>query len=193
LRPITALRVRIRSEGFGAALRGLVYALQPRSYHIYRLTRPLNGEHPGFEVESSLDVLAARRKGVQGLSAEFYRDEANRCKLCFFTCLDGQPAGILWVLDTRYPSRIIDLQQGEVELAFVHVEQQFRRRGVAKALIRKSCRALLDSGVHTIYAVIEEDNAASQGAFQVCGFEKIDTLRRSALLGRPYRTAPVAR
>ena len=190
LRPIKALYVRIRTEGLAATIRGLASAtLKPRCYHIYKLMGLKSIGDADFEIQSDLEALAAARSKTQGLSSEFYRDAAGRCKLCFFACLDGNPAGILWVLDAQYRSRIIDLKPGEVELAFVHVEECFRGRGLAKALIRASCRQLLETGTHAIYAVIETNNPASQAAFTACGFQKIDTLRRPALVGRPYRTA----
>ncbi len=51
------------------------------------------------------------------------------------------------------------------------VKRQFRRMGIAKALIKRAERELKDRGIHIIACLIEEDNQASIGVFNTLGYK----------------------
>jgi ribosomal protein S18 acetylase RimI-like enzyme len=192
LRPLKGLMIRLRSDGIRGTAQGIRDGFIPRNWRIYRLNPPVPEGLAQCEIGSDLAVLHSARSCDPGLPGDFYRDAANRSKQCFYARIDNQLAGIVWIYDTDYPSRVIRLAPGEVEIAFVFVMPEFRGRGIAKDLIRAACLHLLDRGVRIIYAVIEEHNLASQAAFTGCRFEWVGFVRRALLFGKPYVT-PVGR
>jgi ribosomal protein S18 acetylase RimI-like enzyme len=191
-RPLKALWLRLRLDGVGPTVHGLVDACSPKLWHIYKLTTPpAPAPRPAkCRIDSNRTHLAPLRT-ARTFASEYFRDDANRAKRCFFAVVEGRLAGIVWVLDARHPSRVIALGPADVELAFLFVEPEFRGAGIARALIQEACRALPEQGASGIYAIIEEHNAPSQKAFLASGFEHIAAVRRPLLFGSRYHAPRV--
>jgi ribosomal protein S18 acetylase RimI-like enzyme len=188
IRPLKGLWLRMRVDGVVPTLEGLLEALRPKVWYIYKLVGMPPARDAGCIIDSDLTRLASLRKLKPGLASEYFRDEARRAARGFFALADGQLAGVVWILDTRYPSRVIRLGPSDVELAFLYVENEFRGRGIARALIQEACRVLPHEGVTAIYSIIEEHNVPSQKAFLASGFQRIAALRRPLLFGPRFHT-----
>ena len=187
-RLIKGFLLRVQKDGLGGATMGLVHAMRRMRWRVYRLLPPIPDRGDLLEIDSDLARLARLRRDNDALSAEYYRDVAGRCYRCCYACVDGKLAGIVWMLDSEFPSRFIGLGHNEIEIAFVHVMPDYRGRGIAKALIHRACRMAFSSGVSVVYSIIEEANVISQRTFEACQFRQVGVLFRSALFGDSYAT-----
>jgi ribosomal protein S18 acetylase RimI-like enzyme len=192
VRPIRGLWLRMREDGVGPTLKGLRDGVTPKLWYIYRfIEAPAVGE-PRVAIDSNLDRLTRLRASHRALASDYFRDQAKRADRCFFALIGEKLAGIVWVLDEQHPSRVIHLGAGEVELAFLYVEDEFRGRGIARSLIQEACRALPQQGVSAVFSIIEQHNTASQKAFLASGFQRVAELHRPLLFGRRYRSTDAA-
>jgi ribosomal protein S18 acetylase RimI-like enzyme len=192
VRPIKGLWLRMREDGVGPTLKGLRDGVTPKLWYIYRFIEPTTGGETRVDIDSNLDRLARIRASHPALASEYFRDQARRADRCFFALIGEKLAGIVWVLDEQHPSRVIHLGRGEVELAFLYVETEFRGRGIARSLIQEACRVLPQQGVSTVFSIIEQHNTASQRAFLASGFQRVAALHRPLLFGRRYYSPAAA-
>ena len=163
--------------------------MRPETLEIYRLER-LVAPQPatGLEMRAGVEALRRLREGCSLLPDEFYCEDRPGFAQCFCAVLDGLLVGIIWVLKGPNASRYIALREGEAELAFLHVREAMRGRGIAKHLYWRAAAHCLSNDARAVYAVIATGNAPSRKAAQAIGFRKIAEIRRTALWGAKFRT-----
>lgn len=189
-----SLRVRVRREGWWRTLQTIARALVPADFEIWQLS--LCTEKPGLLDQKEdkeprvgeADQLTELRRGQAGLPFEFYRDQVDAIGSCVVAHIDGCLAGIAWNYDEASAGHFLRMGAGDAEIRSVYCLPQFRRRSVARTLIRESCLRLHAQGYQRVYAVIHRKNLASQSAFGAVGFQKISTLKRPAVFGPKYWT-----
>jgi len=91
--------------------------------------------------------------------------------------IDGQVAG--WLTIKPFIPRCA--YQGTAELS-VYVDQKFRRRGVARALLEEVISRAASLGINAMVGLIFAHNEPSLGLFGQLGFERWGLLPRVALL-----------
>jgi GNAT superfamily N-acetyltransferase len=143
----------------------------------------------GLKIKAGVESLRQLRQGISLLPDEFYCEDRAGFVQCYSALSDGFLAGIIWVLEGPNASRYIALREGEVELAYLHVLEAMRGRGIAKHLYWRAAADCLNRGAQRVYAVISADNYPSRKAAETIGFRKIAEIRRTALWGTKFRTA----
>gem|GEM_PF-2041146 len=186
---LSRLMLRLRRDGLWSTLRGIRRATRPETLGIYRIER-LVAPAPAadLEIKAGVESLRQLRQGILLLPDEFYCEDRPGFVQCYCALSDGLLAGIIWVLEGPNASRYIALREGEVELAYLHVLEAMRGRGIAKHLYWRAAADGLNRGAQRVYAVISADNYPSRKAAETIGFRKIAEIRRTALWGTKFRT-----
>jgi len=187
--------LRLRHQGPRAALRDLVRSFTI-VYDVWQcdLASGLPAGHQPAALELRVGSEAAeelaRQRQISGwLPLSFHRDlvgDAGGC--CFLAVIEGRMAGVLWAYDHNRPSGSLRLGAGEVEICDLYTLNEFRGRGVAKALISEACRWFRDRGFARICTYLRPDNTASCRTIQAFGFRKVGSLIRPVLFRRRYVT-----
>jgi len=176
-------------------MRDVAGTLLPTRFEVWELLREnYLGQNA---MGSSTGILAGRsavknlkrlREATPGLPVEFYRDEVDNIRSCFFACVGDQSAAIAWSYDHTKPSHFLRMSSGDTEIRSVYSLAQFRGRGLAKSVIAMACESLAREGYRRIYAVVHFRNEASLRAFRSIGFTKVAELNRPPLFGPRYIT-----
>lgn len=193
---VKSLRARVRREGLWPAIRDAVGTLVPARFEVWRLSREnisqLDSSAKFAEILTSaaaVEALERFRPTAENLPVEFYRDEIDGIQTCFLARIDGRPAAIAWSYDHTRPAHFLRMSPGDAEIRSVYSLDEFRGRGLAKAVIGTACNSLLRDGIRNIYAVIHFRNEASLHAFRSTGFAKVAELRRPPIFWSRFVTA----
>jgi ribosomal protein S18 acetylase RimI-like enzyme len=187
--------LRLRHQGARAALRDVIRSFTI-VYDVWQcdLASGLPAGHQPAALELRVGSEAAeelaRQRQISGwLPLSFHRDlvgDAGGC--CFLAVIEGRMAGVLWAYEHNRPSGRLRLGAGDVEICDLYTLDEFRGRGVAKALIAEACRRFRDRGFARVYTYLRPDNVASCRAIQAFGFRKVGSLVRPVLFRRRYVT-----
>ena len=194
--PAKSLIARIRHEGFWPAVRDVAGTLRPARFEVWKLSDEVISHRPPTEKSQEILIGAAAvealrhfRAAVTNLPVEFYRDEIDGIESCFLARIDNRPAAIAWSYDHTRPAHFLRMKPGDVEIRSVYSLDEFRGRGLAKAVIGSACNSLLRDGIRNIYAVIHFRNEASLRAFRSAHFTKLAELHRPPIFGPRFVTA----
>jgi L-amino acid N-acyltransferase YncA len=123
------------------------------------------------------------------LPLAFYRDLADDVGGCaFLAVIEGQMAGIMWGYDRNRRWGALRIGPGDVEVCDLFIIEQFRGRGLAKALLIEACRCYRERGFARAYGYIRSDNAPSLRACQAAGFRKVGKVWGPKLFGSRFVT-----
>ena len=65
-----------------------------------------------------------------------------------------------------------ELQGKRVKLMGLAVLQEFRKKGIARNLVREALRIMKEKGTERVYLLVAEDNTAAQNLYKSFGFTK---------------------
>jgi RimJ/RimL family protein N-acetyltransferase len=191
-----SLTARIRREGFWHAIRDVAGTLRPARFEVWKLSHEYISQHTPAEEsqeilvgEAALEALKLFRPSVTNMPVEFNRDEIDGIESCFLALIDNRPAAIAWSYDHTRPAHFLRMRPGDVEIRSVYSLEEFRGRGLAKAVISCAYNSLLRDGIRNIYAVIHFRNEASLRAFRSTHFTKLAELHRPPIFGPRFVTA----
>lgn len=120
----------------------------------------LGDAHELFEALSELDRLCV---GAEGWSAASFKSEtAKENGVVLYIAENGQIAGLI----CGYYA------VGESDITSVAVHPDFRRRGLAKRLIRAFEKQLPDD-TEAIFLEVRESNTAAVSLYEKCGFKAL--------------------
>lgn len=188
---ISSLLVRIREEGICQAAIDVGKTLVPTRFEVWeRSTQPpLSRPTGSFELltgDRALSALVRLREGRRDLPVAFLRDRIDGAGACTVALADGKLAGIAWAYGYLQPGHFLRLRPHDFEIRSIYALDEFRGRGIGKALVTEAARNLEGNGCARIYAVIHYQNAPSQRAFAAAGFARVAQIQRPALFGPKY-------
>jgi ribosomal protein S18 acetylase RimI-like enzyme len=192
---LAGIRVRLRHQGLWGLLSDVVRSFST-VYEVWQCD--LTSAAPTLQQSATAQIrvgpdaameLERSRQNNMRLPLAFYRDLADDVGACAFLALiEGQMAGIAWGFDRNRPLSSLRMGPGDVEICDVYTLDQFRGRGVAKALLCEACRCYRDRGFARVYATIRSDNTPSLRAFQAAGFKKVGKVSGRKLFGSRFVT-----
>jgi ribosomal protein S18 acetylase RimI-like enzyme len=116
-----------------------------------------------------------RVSGVLGLARLLQGDGAY-----LVAWIDEEPAGHVYLVSTDPP-----------ELQDVSVRPEYRRRGIASALIRAAEREARDHGVDRLWLEVSIDNGAAQALYRSLGYRDAGVPPRHGQGTVVIRTGPI--
>ncbi len=192
---LAGIRVRLRHQGLPGLLSDLVRSFST-VYEVWECD--LTADGPTFNRRVTMQVrvgsdaaqeLERSRQLNTSLPLAFYRDLADGVGGCaFLAVIDGEIAGIAWGYGRNRPLGSLRIGPGDVEVCDVYTLDQFRGRGVAKALLFEACQSYREGGFRRAYATIRDDNTPSLRAFQSAGFRKVGKVSGRKLFGSRFVT-----
>ena len=97
-----------------------------------------------------------------GATESFLADERHHLLIGY---LDDQPAGFVTAVELLHP----DKPQPEMFLYELGVADEYRRRGVATALMQRLVQLCHERGCGEMFVLTDEDNAAGQATYRKAG------------------------
>jgi ribosomal protein S18 acetylase RimI-like enzyme len=192
---LAGIRVRLRHQGLPGLLADVVRSFST-VYEVWECD--LTADGPTFNRRVTMQVrvgsdaaqdLERARQMNSPLPLAFYRDLADDVGGCaFLAVMDGEMAGIAWGYDQNRPTSSLRIGRGDVEVCDVYTLDQFRGRGVAKALLTEACLCYRERGFARAYATIRDDNTPSLRAFQAAGFRRVAKVSGRKLFGTRFVT-----
>ena len=124
-----------------------------------------------FEELSALDKLCV---GAEGWSAQSFRSEAEKNNgIVLYIAEDSRITALL----SGYTA------VGEADITSVAVAPEYRRKGLALALIRRF-EELLPDDTEEVFLEVRESNAGAIALYEKCGFEKAGVRKNFYVLPR---------
>ena len=192
---LAGIQVRLRHQGLPGLLSDVVRSFST-VYEVWQCD--LTSDGPTWNRSATVEIrvgpdaaleLARSRQLNVPLPLAFYRDLADGVGGCaFLAVIEGQMAGVAWGYDQNRPMSSLRIGPGDVEVCDVFTIEQFRGRGVAKALLSEACRCYRERGFARAYATIRSDNTPSLRAFQAAGFRKVGKVSGRKLFGSRFVT-----
>jgi ribosomal-protein-alanine N-acetyltransferase len=116
-------------------------------------------------------ILAIERAsfGAQAWPRALFLDYYRDCRGFFWAAkVSGRIAGYI----------VTCVEKGVAEVASLAVHPDYRRRGVARALLRHTLRSLAAAGIRRAELAVRTDNQAGERLYRSFGFEQVRTVRR---------------
>ena len=135
--------------------RHLKHAVQIVPFRLRHLDRILEIERASF----------GRDAWPRSLFLELYAD----CRELFFVIKDGRRIA-------GYIATCVAARNAEIVSLAVHPD--YRRRGLAAALLRRTLRALRDAGARRAELMVRTGNQAGARLYRTFGFRRVRTVRR---------------
>jgi ribosomal protein S18 acetylase RimI-like enzyme len=79
--------------------------------------------------------------------------------------VDGMPAGFVTGIELLHP----DKERPEMFIYELGVDERFRRRGVATALLERLVEICVERGCREMFVLTDEDNVAAMGTYRKAG------------------------
>ena len=121
--------------------------------------------------ETDVDAALAARldamfdRGVAWDAEQGRRFLADPDALLLVARWAGEPCGFL----TAYRLQRFDRRRAEVVVYEIGVEEPFRRRGAARALVEEAKRWAAEVGAEDLWVLTEEDNAPARALYAATG------------------------
>lgn len=103
----------------------------------------------------------------------FEKELENKLSVYYVAMLSGKAVGYAGIWNIC----------GEAEVISVAVGKEFRRRGIARGLMKKLIEKCGETGVYAIHLEVREKNAAARALYEGLGFE-YDGLRKGYYEGK---------
>lgn len=85
--------------------------------------------------------------------------------------VEGRPAGFVSGVEMRHPDKDVEIFVYELG-----VDEEFRRQGVASALLDMLAQLAEQVGAQTLWVITEPDNTAAQATYARTGAERDETV-----------------
>lgn len=136
-------------------------------------------------IDAHANAIINAQAGYAGVESHTYAcfEEDRIVGVCFY-----------WFADRYLKRNFWPLESGEAKLVQIISLPEVRGRGVATALVARSCADMMQQGFHQTYARIWHSNTPSQRAFERAGWQRIalvieiNPLRRSRPIRLRFRT-----
>ena len=116
---------------------------------------------PGDEREVERFAAAFDDPIRPGAVAAFLRDDRHHLLVA---SLNGRPAGFVSAVEILHPDKPVELFLNELG-----VDEPYRRRGVATALLEELCRVGRELDCATIWVLTDQDNDAAMATYRRAG------------------------
>jgi GNAT superfamily N-acetyltransferase len=190
---LSAILSVIRDQGILKLPRLAIDSLKLLDFHIFEINPgdmrvPLPVPAGVTMYADSLGRLKRAREKQPGLPNEFWRDKLNGASHCATLELDGEIASILWIYDHPQERPIIVLEPGAAELTTTYTLEEFRGRGLYRALLWFATEWALHDRAR-LFMVVDSHNQTPMKAVGEVGYHEIGVIRRRAIRGHKFRVA----
>jgi GNAT superfamily N-acetyltransferase len=187
---LSAVLAVIRDEGILNLPRVVFDSLKLLDFHIYVINHgELQAPPPVPEgvvmYANALDRLKRARQKRTDLPNEFWRDQLNGASHCATLELDGEVASVLWIYDYPAERPIIVLEPGAAELTTTFTLEEFRGRGLYRALLWFATEWQLRERPRLFMVVAGHNETPMKAVLQV-GYHEFGVIRRRALHGPKF-------
>lgn len=180
------LKQDVQSEGLLGTLKLFVEGyLKVNSFLVFHLdlTKPFIAPPAPEGIVLRLGSLAELhelRKGRSDLPVEFFCDEVFDFRLPFLAFVEGELAGIHWLVGPGEPSRFLSLGVGDVELNYNTVLPQFRGRRLAQLLMAYLIASAREAGHRRMFGIVHVQNVPQFKPMLDLGFRPVETITHFA-------------
>ena len=182
---------------YGGGLSGLsrvaLGSMKPLDFHIFMISKdaqtlPARTPEGAKMYEDALERLQKKRRAIDGLPNEFWRDKINGASRCALLEVNEELASIVWVYESPAKRPHLLLGPTDAEFSATYTLAQFRGRGFHRALLAFATAWQLRERSR-IFMVAASDNPAPLKVIPEAGFKEIAVIRRCSLYGPKFIAA----
>ncbi len=190
---VSAVLALIRDEGILNLPRVAFESLRLLDFHIFLINRgelraPLPVPEGVTMYADALDRLKRAREKRTDLSNEFWRDQMSGASHCATLELNGELGGVVWAYDYPAERPLIVLVPGEAELSTSYTVEEFRGRGLYRALLWFATEWQLRERPR-LFTIVASNNPTPLKAVYQVGFHEVGVIRRRAISGPKFSIA----
>ncbi|MFZ0246577.1 GNAT family N-acetyltransferase [Candidatus Binatus sp.] len=190
---VSAVLALIRDEGILNLPRVAFESLRLLDFHIFVINRgelrePLPVPEGVTMYADALDRLKRAREKRTDLSNEFWRDQMSGASHCATLELNGELGGVVWAYVYPAERPLIVLVPGEAELSTSYTVEEFRGRGLYRALLWFATEWQLRERPR-LFTIVASNNPTPLKAVYQVGFHEVGVIRRRAISGPKFSIA----
>ncbi len=190
---VSAVLALIRDEGILNLPRVAFESLRLLDFHIFVINRgelrePLPVPEGVTMYADALDRLKRAREKRTDLSNEFRRDQMSGASHCATLELNGELGGVVWAYVYPAERPLIVLVPGEAELSTSYTVEEFRGRGLYRALLWFATEWQLRERPR-LFTIVASNNPTPLKAVYQVGFHEVGVIRRRAISGPKFSIA----
>ena len=190
---VSAVLALIRDEGILNLPRVAFESLRLLDFHIFVINRgelrePLPVPEGVTMYADALDRLKRAREKRTDLSNEFWRDQMSGASHCATLELNGELGGVVWAYVYPAERPLIVLVPGEAELSTSYTVEEFRGRGLYRALLWFATEWQLRERPR-LFTIVASNNPTPLKAVYQVGFHEVGVIRRRAIHGPKFSIA----
>lgn len=137
------------------------------------------------------DIILETRRGSELDRTDGAFKELDHTDIVVEARLDGTSVGqvFLSISSPVYADPVeMDVGTDTAYIWQLHVDQEYRQRGIGTALVDQACQAGIQEAVSSVTALVAVDNVPSQRLFKTNGFERRSLIIYACLFGVEHRS-----